>query len=98
MEDTERRVAKEEALHNGAQFGPSVMEIGLHLEDKEYERWREWAGRETELMDQREAAVYTGTESGDVGDASAEEELEALEEIKDSMPPAPAAGGAPMIT
>ena len=94
LQDTERRVAREEALHHGARFGPSLMEIGMHLEDKEYERWRQWAVKEAEVMEQRAAAVYTGTESGDIADATPEEELGALEEIKDSIPSEPAAGGA----
>lgn len=88
QEDVERRVAKEEAMSTGAYFGKSALEIGMELEDKEYERWKEWAMKEVTLLEQRQAAMYTG------GAESSESELEsnsaesgaALEEVSDQIP------------
>ena len=93
LEDTERRVAKEEALHTGAQFGPSVMEIGMQLENEEYERWKAWAIKEGEAIEQKNAAMYTGTETGDLSDADSVERLSALEVVEDEIPVDPGAGG-----
>ena len=86
QEDTERRVAKEEALYTGAQFGPSAMDIGRQLEDQEYERWKVWAQKQVEEQQQRQAAMYTGTDTGDMADAEPAEEIAALEEISNSIP------------
>jgi small subunit ribosomal protein S23 len=61
-EDVERRVAKEEALSTGAYFGKSMLEIGMGLEDKEYESWKEWAVEEVSTMEMQKNAVYTGLE------------------------------------
>ena len=82
VEDTERRVAREEALHVGARFGPSAMEIGMQLENEEYERWKVWAEKQVELQQQRQAALYSGTDSRD----SPAEELAAPEESLESIP------------
>ena len=38
-EEVERRVTLEEAKHVGAYFGKTRMDIGMQLEDLEYERW-----------------------------------------------------------
>lgn len=79
MEDVERRVAHEEALHTDAQFGPSAMDIGMQLESEEYDRWRAWAGKEADIIQQRQASMYTGTETG-ATEEGPREELELLEE------------------
>ena len=92
QEDTERRVAKEEAMYTGAQFGPSTMEIGMKLEDEEYARWRTWAEKEAEALEQKRAAMYTGTNSGDIADAEPEEAVAALEEMSDKPLSQAAAG------
>jgi small subunit ribosomal protein S23 len=59
-EDVERMVAKEEAMATGAYFGKSRLEIGMDLEDKEFESWKEWAVHETAMMEQMKSAAYTG--------------------------------------
>ena len=82
LEDTERRVAREEALHMGAQFGPSAMEIGMKLENEEYERWKVWAQKQVALQQQKQAALYTGTDSGD----SPADEVATPEESSESIP------------
>jgi len=55
QEDIERRIAREEALATGAFFGPSPQEIGMQLEDKEYERWKASAARLAEKQRQLSA-------------------------------------------
>ena len=88
QEDVERRVAKEEAMSTGAYFGKSALEIGMELEDKEYERWKEWAMKEVTLLEQRQAAMYTGgaeSRESEVESNSAEYEA-ALEEVSDQIP------------
>lgn len=65
QEDVERRVAKEEALATGAYFGKSTLEVGMELEDKTYEDWKEWAQTEVEMIEQQKNSQYTGTEPGE---------------------------------
>lgn len=60
QEDVERRVAKEEALATGAYFGKSALEIGMELEDKEYERWRSKAEKQMVEKRQKRFAMYSG--------------------------------------
>ncbi len=88
QEDVERRVAKEEAMSTGAYFGKSALEIGMELEDKEYERWKEWATKEVAVADQKQAAMYTGgVESAEIAADSNPAEYEAaLEEVSDQIP------------
>lgn len=88
QEDVERRVAKEEAMSTGAYFGKSALDIGMELEDKEYEKWKEWATKEVALAEQRQAAMYTGGgESEEMAvDSNAAEYDAALEEVSDQIP------------
>ena len=89
QEDVERRVAKEEAMATGAFFGPSALDIGTQLEDKEYELWKEWALKEIATMEQRQAAMYTGgiVENEEMAADANPGELEAgLEEGSDQIP------------
>ncbi|KAE8453106.1 mitochondrial ribosomal small subunit component [Mollisiaceae sp. DMI_Dod_QoI] len=64
-EEVERRVAKEEALWTGAYFGKGVLQIGMELEDKTYEAWKQWATREVEAIERQRDAAYTGVGTGD---------------------------------
>lgn len=79
QEDVERRVAKEEALASGAYFGKSAAEIGMELEDKEYERWREWANKQYVEEMQRRLAAYSGGNEG----ASADARIDDIDSISD---------------
>ena len=88
QEDVERRIAREEAISTGAYFGPSKLDIGMELEDQEYERWKLWAQKEVEQIEQRKAAMYHG---GDMNEDMALEANEAehdaaLEEVSDQIP------------
>ncbi|KAI0116440.1 mitochondrial ribosomal protein [Nemania sp. FL0031] len=58
-EDIERRIAKEEAMKVGAYFGKSYMQIGMELEDREYESWKKWAGKQIEAVRAEQDAAYT---------------------------------------
>ena len=87
QQDIERRVAREEALATGAQFGKSVNEIATKLEDQEFERWKKWATKESEGLKQKQAAMYTGFDNDEMAlDTDSEEMGLALEEISDSIP------------
>ena len=89
QEDVERRVAKEEATSTGAYFGKSALDIGMELEDQEYEKWKGWATKEVALAEQRQAAMYTGgVESEEMGglDSNPAEYEAALEEVSDQIP------------
>ena len=46
-EEIERRLALEEAKYVGAYFGKSRVDVGMILEDHEYEHWKIWAGKQT---------------------------------------------------
>lgn len=88
QEDVERRIAKEEAMSTGAYFGKSALDIGMELEDKEYERWKEWATKEVTIFEQKQAALYTGgAESRESSlDSDPAEQEAALEEVSDQIP------------
>ncbi|KAJ5105449.1 hypothetical protein NUU61_002796 [Penicillium alfredii] len=62
QEDIERRVAAEEAEATGANFGPSYLDIGMELENKNFEQWKDWARKEAQLLDQRTAAFVGAPE------------------------------------
>ena len=89
QEDIERRVAKEEAISTGAYFGPSQLEIGMELENKEFERWKRWAQKQVEIQQQTSAAMYSGgtTDNEDAApDADPVVEEAAIEEVSDQIP------------
>lgn len=69
QEDIERRVAAEEAQATGATFGPSILEIGMELENQQYNRWKEWATSAVQLAGSRGPGV------SDTPDAQSPEEL-----------------------
>ena len=75
-------------MSTGAYFGKSALEIGMELEDKEYERWKRWATKEVALAEQRQAAMYTGgVENGETSVDSDPAEYEAaLEEDSAQIP------------
>ena len=87
--EIERRVAREEALATGAFFGPGPNEIGMRLEDKQFEEWKKWALAETERMNQLRTSAYTGSEVSEEPELDAPS-TEELEQVADS----PSASGA----
>ncbi|KAF5680571.1 mitochondrial ribosomal small subunit [Fusarium heterosporum] len=50
-EEIEKRVAVEEAKHVGAYFGRTRIDVAHTLEDREFENWKIWAGKETERQE-----------------------------------------------
>lgn len=91
-DEIERRVAREEALSTGAQFGKTQMAIGMELENKEFNRWRIWAQQQVTLQEQARSAAYTGiTAQGLEGDEENQESgtnpaEAALDELEPSVP------------
>ena len=89
QEDIERRVAKEEAQATGAYFGKSMLEVGMELEDRQYEKWREWAGREVTEQKQRQASMYTSVDNSSMAiSADDPETIAGLEELEEDSIPA----------
>ena len=84
QEDTERRIAKEEAQATGAYFGMSMLQIGMGLEDKEHERWKQWASEQITVQEQVRAGAYTGMDNpssaSSEDDPESQAELDVLEE------------------
>jgi len=61
-EDIQRRVAAEEAESTGAQWGRRMLDVGMELENQEYENWKEWAKLQAQLMEQKTAAFIGAPE------------------------------------
>ena len=75
-------------MSTGAYFGKSALDIGMELEDKEYENWKVWATNEVALAEQRQAALYTGGEENEemALDSDPAELEAAVEEVSDQIP------------
>src|SRR4030081_3144541 len=71
QEDIERRIAVEEARMVGGYFGKNTLQVGMQLEDKAFEGWKEWARAEIVKIDSQRAQAYT-----DVVDLPADLETE----------------------
>ena len=80
QEDVERRVGREEAEMTGAYFGMTNLEIGMQLEDEQYEKWRADAFKVMEAQRLRSGAL--------AGDSPAPAVLdeEAFEQIPEQLP------------
>lgn len=75
-EEVERRIAQEEARMVGAYFGKSALQVGMQLEDKEFERWKKWAQDETMKIEAERSQAYTSF-GGEEEAAGPEPEMEA---------------------
>lgn len=86
--ETETRVAKEEALATGAFFGPGPLEVGMKLEDQQYEAWKTWAAAQIAAMKQLQGSAYTGMENEDAAAAAGGGDTvqEDLQEVSESIP------------
>ncbi|RBR23356.1 uncharacterized protein FIESC28_03832 [Fusarium coffeatum] len=71
-EEIEKRVAQEEAKHVGAYFGQTRIDVAHTLEDREFENWKLWAGKETERMEQ--------SRNSEIEDFGLEDEADAVED------------------
>lgn len=86
-QDIERRVAREEALWTGAEFGPSPLDIGMQLEDQKYEEWREWAAKEIIAFKQLSGSSGNARDQDAPLDFEADQDvLSALDEVEPSVP------------
>ncbi|XXG97794.1 hypothetical protein Hte_004107 [Hypoxylon texense] len=79
-EEVERRIAKEEAQMVGAYFGKNFLQVGIELEDAQYERWKKWAGKQISAVQTEQSQAYTtfGDEEADVENVDFEEMMEEL--------------------
>ncbi|CAG7564224.1 unnamed protein product [Fusarium equiseti] len=71
-EEIEKRVAQEEAKYVGAYFGQTRIDVAHTLEDREFENWKLWAGKETERMEQ--------SRNSEIEDFGLEDEADAVED------------------
>lgn len=55
-EDIQRRIAAEEAEATGAQFGPSILQWSMQIENKQYDDWEDWSRKMMVEQMQRNAA------------------------------------------
>ncbi|KAL1968840.1 hypothetical protein VTN77DRAFT_1201 [Rasamsonia byssochlamydoides] len=78
-EDIERRVAAEEAEATGANFGPTMLEVGMQLENKEFERWKQWAKQEAQVQEQKAASFVGAPET-----AAPDDSITATEETPEA--------------
>jgi small subunit ribosomal protein S23 len=81
-EEIEKRVAQEEAKYVGAYFGQTRIDVAHGLEDREFENWKLWAGKETERQEQNR--------NGEIEDFGLEEEAEEVIEDTEAAPEAKA--------
>lgn len=83
-EDVERRIAKEEAMKVGAYFGMSSIEVGMELENREFENWKKWASRQIQSVQVEKDAAYTNF--GATEEAEADSSNEIAEEVAEETP------------
>lgn len=96
VEEIESRIAKEEARMVGAYFGKSFLQVGMELEDGQYNAWKRWAARQIDTVRAEQNAAYTsfGAEDEDIDlDAEAEDELSSI--LSDPAAEAPRQEGPP---
>lgn len=72
LEEVEKRVALEEARYVGAYFGKNRLEVGMQLEDLEFEKWKAWATKQVSDM---EARAQSGVETFDIEDTEGADEF-----------------------
>ncbi|KAL7271202.1 mitochondrial ribosomal small subunit component [Rhizina undulata] len=90
-EDIERRVALEEALAVGAEFGKSYIDIGVEMEHKVLLEWREKAVEDILLRRHRQMAAYSSSVEEDETPAADAAAVDALEGSGDDVAEGPAA-------
>lgn len=92
-EEIERRIAKEEARMVGAYFGKTFLQVGMELEDQQYEAWKRWAAKQIDTVRAEQNAAYTSYGSDDAddddADAAASEDLDFLADPADDEAPPP---------
>lgn len=78
-QQVEQRIAREEAMAVGGYFGLSQNEIGMGLENKTFDHWREWAEGQVVIMEQAKSAAYTGGGGSQGGTTTKDDGVESVE-------------------
>ncbi len=96
LSEIRARIAKEEAQHVGAYFGKGPLEIGMDLEDKTWEKWKQWATLQIENEQSMRSQLMNGQElesedmsDEEFGDAMAELQAVASSTTATEEPTAP---------
>ncbi|ORY56907.1 37S ribosomal protein rsm25 [Pseudomassariella vexata] len=76
-EEIERRVAREEARMVGSYFGQTFIQVGMLLEDQQYEKWKKWAEAQTALIKAEQSEAYASFSNEDPDNL----DVEALDEV-----------------
>ena len=56
-EEVGKRIAVEEARMVGAYFGKTRLQVGMKLEDEQFERWKTWATDQTSQIEAERSAA-----------------------------------------
>ena len=89
ISEIRQRIAKEEAQHVGAYFGKGPLEIGMELEDRMWENWKNWATKQIEDEQATRAQLFSGQADEGLGDAATMTNSEfdtAVEELQPVVP------------
>lgn len=68
-QDVERQIAREEATHYGSYFEPTANEKSLKFEDDAIEDWKEWALKDIEAVNHKNASMISGGQAEDGSDS-----------------------------
>lgn len=77
QEDIERRVAAEEALMVGSRFGKSYLDLGIEMEERALESWRNSAT--ADILKRRQRSTFAISEFVDEADEAAAAEPKKVE-------------------
>lgn len=83
--EVQQRVAREEAMATGAYFGLGPLQVGMKIEDKMYDGWKEWAQKEITAQKALAGSAYTGNEEENALEIESGEGS-ALDEVAGSVP------------
>ena len=86
FDEMESRIAKEEALAVGAEFGASAQDVGMYLENCEFDRWRTWANEQVTLQEQARAASYASLGQDGPDSERTVGLADSVEALKDDVP------------
>ncbi len=72
----------------GAYFGKGFLQVGMELEDQQFEAWKKWAGKQIATVKAEQDSAYTsfGGEEEATADLS-EDDLDLVEPVAESVRP-----------
>ena len=80
-------IAKEDAHNVAAYFGKGPLEIGMELEDRQWENWKAWATKQIEDESAMRAQMFSGQQDeGASAEMSSNEYDQAIEELQPVAP------------